>query len=111
MTSGEHVGTVIVGGGIAGVSLAYFLAVNGVSDVLLLERGQLGCGATGGSFGGIRQQFSTRLGVELSKRGLEFWKSIESRLGCTCPFHQDGYLYVTGRSRLLESLARAADLQ
>ena len=41
---------VIVGGGIAGASLAYFLAERGVSDVLLLEReAQPGYHATGRS--------------------------------------------------------------
>jgi len=41
---------VVVGGGIAGASLAYFLAERGVTDVLLLEREpQPGFHATGRS--------------------------------------------------------------
>ena len=41
---------VVIGGGIAGASLAYFLAERGVTDVLLLEReSQPGSHATGRS--------------------------------------------------------------
>ena len=46
----EHVDVVIVGSGIAGASLAYFLAERGVTDVLVLEREpQPGHHATGRS--------------------------------------------------------------
>ena len=107
----RHAGTVIVGGGISGVALAYYLAVKGVTDVVLLERAQLGSGSTGSSFGGVRQQFSTPLEIELSKRGLRFWKSVEASFGHPCPFAQDGYLVVTARPAIAERLAEAAQLQ
>ena len=50
---------VIIGGGIIGTSIAYYLTKSGVKDVLLLERSLLGSGATGKCVGGIRTQFST----------------------------------------------------
>jgi len=74
----ERVGTAIIGGGIAGCAVAYYLAAEGETDILLLEADELGSGSTGGSFGGVRQQFSTPLEIELSRRGLEFWRSAES---------------------------------
>jgi D-arginine dehydrogenase len=50
MAGGERFDVVIVGGGIAGAALAYFLADAGMSDVLLLEReSQPGYHATGRS--------------------------------------------------------------
>src|SRR5207247_1734279 len=73
----ERVGTAIIGGGIAGCAVAYYLAAEGETDILLLEADELGSGSTGGSFGGVRQQFSTPLEIELSRRGLEFWRSAE----------------------------------
>ena len=41
-----HAQVVIVGGGIAGCSVAYHLTKLGWTDVLLLERGRLTCGTT-----------------------------------------------------------------
>jgi len=81
----ERVGTAIVGGGIVGCALAYYLAEAGESDILVLEAEELGSGSTGGSFGGVRQQFSTELEIELSRRGLEFWRTAEGQFESPCP--------------------------
>jgi len=110
-TGSQQVGTAIVGGGIAGTALAYYLARGGMEDVVLLEADQLGCGSTAASYAGVRQQFSTRLEIELSKRGLEFWKTCEGRLGYPCPFQQNGYLFVTASQDVLDELTRAAERQ
>ena len=37
---------VIIGGGVIGTSVAYHLTKLGVTDVVLLEQGQLSCGTT-----------------------------------------------------------------
>lgn len=44
---------VVVGGGVIGTSIAWHLAKGGIADVVLLERGQLGCGTTSHSAGNI----------------------------------------------------------
>src|SRR5205085_8224892 len=73
----ERIGTAIIGGGIAGCAVAHYLAEEGETGILVVEADELGSGSTGGSFGGVRQQFSTSLEIELSRRGLEFWRSAE----------------------------------
>src|SRR5687768_5605958 len=72
---------VVVGGGIVGCAAAYYLARAGLDKVLLVEADVHGAGATGGSFGGVRQQFADPLEIEFSKRGLAFWKTVEETLG------------------------------
>ena len=109
--TGRRVDTVIVGGGIAGTALAYYLARGGVEDIVLLERDQLGSGMTAASFSGVRQQFSTPLEIELSKRGLRFWKTCEVQFDSPCPFDQCGYLLVTSRPEVMEKFAESAKLQ
>jgi sarcosine oxidase subunit beta len=101
----------IVGGGIVGTALAYYLVENGVPDVVLVEQSLLGSGTTGGSAGGVRQQFGTELEIEMSRRGLAFWKSAEQRFDSPCPFHEDGYLLLTGQASIAAEFEAAAELQ
>jgi len=101
----------IIGGGIVGIALAYYAAEQGIGDVVLVEQSILGSGTTGGSAGGVRQQFATELEIEMSKRGLEFWKSAELRFDSPCPFHEDGYLLLTGQDSIAGEFEAAAELQ
>jgi sarcosine oxidase, subunit beta len=107
----ERVGTAIIGGGIAGCALAYYLAAEGETDILLVEAGELGSGSTGGSFGGVRQQFSTPLEIELSRRGLEFWRTAERVFDAPVAWHANGYLFMSGQPDIMAKLAEAAALQ
>lgn len=107
----DHVGTVIVGGGIGGVALAYYLADLGEADITVIEARELASGCTGGSLGGVRQQFSTPSEVELAIRGRDFWRSFEQTFHYHCPYYQDGYLMLTGRQEIFEKLGRAAEVQ
>ena len=104
-------GTAVIGGGIAGAAVAYYLARGGAEDVVIFERDQLASGVTAASFSGVRQQFSTPMEIELSKRGLRFWKTCEAQFDSPCPFHQVGYLFLTGKPELLAKFDEAARLQ
>jgi sarcosine oxidase subunit beta len=86
----ERVGTAIIGGGIAGSAVAYYMAEQGEPDILLLEADELGSGSTGGSFGGVRQQFSTALEIEFSRRGLEFWRTAAQVFDSAVSWHPNG---------------------
>ena len=104
--------TLIVGGGLNGCGLAYYLAREGVTDILVLEADVLGAGATAGSMGNVRQQgFGTELEIECSRRGLAFWKTMEEQFEFPCTFHEDGYLLLTGNEENAQILEDQADLQ
>ena len=107
----ERFGTVIIGGGIVGCAVAYYLTEEGESDVLVVEAEELGSGSTGGSFGGVRQQFSTPLEIEFSRRGLAFWQTAGGRFESPVPWHPNGYLFMTGQPDIMAKLAEAAALQ
>lgn len=104
-------GTVIIGGGIAGVGLAYFLARNGETGILVLEGNELASGCTQGSLGGVRQQFSSAPEVELALRGRTFWRDFEANFDYPCTYYQDGYLLVSGKPETLSALELAAEVQ
>lgn len=65
----------IVGGGITGASLAYFLASRGVKDIVLIEKDRIASGATGRAAGifvhgmerGEYYQFVNAFGISLDK--------------------------------------------
>lgn len=107
----ERSGTVVIGGGIVGSAVAYYLTREGEKDLLLVEQNELASGSTGGSFGGVRQQFSTPLEIALSRRGLEFWKSAARVFDAPVPFDQCGYLFVSGQPQIMNGLREAAALQ
>ena len=108
----DRVDVLVIGGGILGAGVAYYLAQEGVSDVLVVEASLRGSGATGGSMGNVRQQgFGTELEIECSRRGLAFWKSVEDTFGLPCPFHEDGFLMLTGNDDSVRVFEAQAELQ
>jgi sarcosine oxidase subunit beta len=90
---------VIVGGGIIGVSIAYYLVKMGVPDVLLLERGTMGQGSTAKCVGGIRTQFSTEINIQFSLLSRKVFQGFEAEFGVDPEFHQIGYLFLAANER------------
>jgi len=98
----------IVGGGVMGSSIAYFLTADPLFDgtVLVVERDPgYGACATTRSWGGIRQQFSTPENVRMSLFGLEFFRNAKDRLavdgnGPDLAFLERGYLFLASPAGL-----------
>ena len=105
----SHAEIVIIGGGIIGVSIAYYLAKMGAPEVLLLEKGLMGEGATGKCAGGIRTQFSTEINIRFSQLSFEVFKGFKAEFGLDPEFHPAGYLFLAAREaqwEILESMAK-----
>ena len=92
---------VIVGGGAVGSSIAYFLRLSDPTvDVLVIERDPSYARASSAlSAASIRQQFSTKLSVQMSQFGIEFLRSVGQRLSVqgnepTVDLHENGYLFL-----------------
>lgn len=103
--------TIIIGGGIAGIGLAYNLASQGDESILVLEANEIASGCTQGSLGGIRQQFSHPAEVKLAVRGRKFWQDFEKIFNYPATYYQDGYLIVTGKPETWANLQKAAEIQ
>ena len=101
---------VIIGGGIIGTSIAYYLCKKGVNDVLLLERSLLGSGATGKCVGGIRTQFSTKINIEFSRLSRKVFDRFEAEFVVDPEFHPIGYLFLAVRDGQWEILRGNARL-
>ena len=92
----------IVGGGVIGSSIAYFLgaAPDFTGRVLVIEKDpSYIAGSTARSVGGLRQQFSTRENIQMSLFSAEFIKRIDEHLGVddqdvVVSFVEAGYLFL-----------------
>jgi sarcosine oxidase, subunit beta len=83
---------VIVGGGIMGTSTAYQLARAGVTDVTVLESGELGGGSSAKPLGGVRALFSDAANIALGSRSLEAFRRFDTEVGVDIGLQQVGYL-------------------
>ena len=85
---------IIIGGGIAGCSTAYHLALMGKKDVLLLEQGTLTCGTTWHAAGLVGQMRPNRNMTRMSKYGIELYSSLEAETGLATGWKQCGSVNV-----------------
>ncbi|MBM3546470.1 MAG: FAD-dependent oxidoreductase [Alphaproteobacteria bacterium] len=85
---------VIVGGGIAGCSVAYHLTKLGWSDVVLLEQGRLTCGTTWHAAGLVGQLRGTRTMTRMSRYGIELYSKLEAETGAATGWKQCGAVTV-----------------
>ncbi|WP_199260851.1 NAD(P)/FAD-dependent oxidoreductase [Paracoccus binzhouensis] len=95
---------VVIGGGIVGVSAAYWLARAGQS-VVLLEKGRIGAEQSSRNWGWCRQQNRDARELPLSTRSLELWEQIVADLGPGIGFRRCGLLYLTDDPAELEGWA------
>jgi glycine cleavage system aminomethyltransferase T/glycine/D-amino acid oxidase-like deaminating enzyme len=89
-----HAQIIIVGGGIAGCSVAYHLAKMGKTDVLLLEQGKLTSGTTWHAAGLVGQMRPNRNMTQMSKYGIELYASLEAETGLATGWKQCGSVNV-----------------
>jgi sarcosine oxidase subunit beta len=102
---------VIIGGGVMGLSTAYHLARAGVTDVVLVEQGELGSGSTCKAAGGVRAQFSDRVNIELGARSLRTFETFEETFGQGIDLHQVGYLFLLEQPEHVEAFEKNIALQ
>ena len=102
---------VIIGGGVMGLSTAYHLARAGVTDVVLVEKGELGSGSTCKAAGGVRAQFSDAVNIELGARSLHAFETFEATFGQQIDLHQVGYLFLLEKPEHLAAFEKNIALQ
>ena len=101
-----HARAVIVGGGIAGCSVAYHLTKLGLSDVVLLEQGKLTCGTTWHAAGLVGQLRATRNATRMSRYGIELYSTLEAETGLATGWKRCGSLNVARTPERLKLFKR-----
>ena len=101
---------VVIGGGIAGCSVAYHLAKLGWRDVVLLERRELSCGTTWHAAGLVGQLRATHNLTRLAKYGADLYERLEAETGQATGFRRPGSLSLARNAERMHELARLASI-
>ena len=99
---------VIIGGGIAGCSVAYHLAKYGWKDVVLLERDQLTSGTTWHAAGLVSQLGPSAAVTKIRKYTTDLYKELEKKTGFSAGLKLNGALSIATTKERWQELQRQA---
>ena len=108
MTLPDRAQVVVIGGGIIGASVAYHLAHLGITDVLLLEQGQLSSGTTWHAAGLVGQLRASESGTRLVQYSARLYQSLEAETGLSTGYKQCGGVTVARTPDRMTQLLRTA---
>ncbi|MDH3499674.1 MAG: FAD-dependent oxidoreductase [Acidimicrobiia bacterium] len=106
----ERAEVVIVGGGIIGCSIAYHLARRGVTDVLLLEQGQLTGGSTWHAAGLVSQLKSSHSLTQLATYSTRLFEALEEETGQATGYRTTGSISVASDAERWEEILRGLSM-
>ncbi|WP_180900703.1 NAD(P)/FAD-dependent oxidoreductase [Martelella soudanensis] len=89
----ESADVVVIGGGIAGVTTALFLAEAGV-NVVLCEKGTVAAEQSSRNWGWVRQMGRDPAELPLTIESLNLWRDVDRRFGIETGFRETGITYV-----------------
>lgn len=102
---------VIIGGGIVGISTAFYLAKQGQKNIVLCERDLLAQASTGLCVGGIRQQFSHSSNILLSQEVVRLFERFEDEFGVDIQFRQAGYIFLAQTQETWDDVKKSVRIQ
>lgn len=91
---------VVIGGGIIGVSTAYWLALSGV-PVVLCEKGRIAGEQSSRNWGWVRQQGRDPREIPMSIESRELWQGMNERVGSDVGYRSHGILYLERTEKAL----------
>lgn len=94
---------IVIGGGIAGSSIAYRLAEKGCS-VIVLEKRRVGEEASGRNAGGVRQTGRDPAELPLAMEAINLWADMKDELDCDVGYRRGGNLYYAHTEEKLEAM-------
>ncbi len=92
MNRRETADIIIIGGGVVGCSVAYYLAKNGAKRIVLLERGDICSGGTAKSCAIVRTHYSIEANLVHAVESLKIFANFDDFVGGDVGWHRTGYL-------------------
>ena len=100
---------VIIGGGIVGISTAWFLSKQGIS-VVVCEKGHIAGEQSSRNWGWVRQQGRDVRELPMMIDSMRIWNGLEEEIGEDVGFTQGGCLFMAKSERRLESFREWLDV-
>jgi glycine cleavage system T protein len=99
---------VVIGGGVGGASILYWLTRLGWDDVVLCERADLTSGSTFHSAGLVGQLRSSLSLTRMMMNSVELYRTLEAEVGLETGWHEVGSLRLASSEERMQELARQA---
>jgi sarcosine oxidase subunit beta len=100
---------VIIGAGVHGLAIAYYLGKRGITNVAVLDKGYLGGGASGRNTAIIRSNYRTPQGVAFYDESVKLYENLAQELDYNVMFSQQGHLTVAHTERGVTTLRERAE--
>src|SRR6266480_2870524 len=100
---------VIIGAGVHGLAIAYYLGKRGITNVAVLDKGYLGGGASGRNTAIIRSNYRTPQGVAFYDESVKLYERLSLELDYNVMFSQQGHLTVAHSDRGVATLRERAE--
>lgn len=108
----EKADIVIIGAGVIGCSIAYYLCKSGITDVLMIEKEAFpGSGSTSRANGGIRAQFTTEANIQMSLLSMDLLDGMDEEVRSQSGYTKAGYLFLTAEKDNLRQLKKNIKFQ
>ncbi len=100
---------VIIGAGVHGLAIAYYLGKRGFTNVAVLDKGYIGGGASGRNTAIIRSNYRTPEGIAFYDASLKLYERLAQDLEYNVMFSQQGHLTVAHTERGVTGLRERAE--
>ena len=104
----ERARAVVIGGGVGGCSILYWLTRLGFDDVVLCERADLTSGSTFHSAGLVGQLRSSLSLTRMMMSSVELYRTLEAEVGLETGWREVGSLRLASSPERLEEISRQA---
>jgi glycine cleavage system aminomethyltransferase T/glycine/D-amino acid oxidase-like deaminating enzyme len=103
-----HARAVVIGGGVGGASILYWLARLGWKDLVLVERAQITSGSTFHSAGLVGQLRGSLSLTQMMMNSVDVYRSLKDEVGRETGWHEVGSLRLASSQERMEELTRQA---
>src|SRR6266853_5296252 len=102
----SHARAVVIGGGVGGSAILYWLTRLGWNDIVLVERSRVTSGSTFHSAGLVGQLRGSLSLAQMMMNSVDLYRTLGAEVGLETGWHEVGSLRLASSQERMEELAR-----